>query len=61
MHIEKKKELDQLKNVIRSIRTPIGYRSSLDKAFIIDGHITGFQTHGFHNFMKVLSYSNFYW
>lgn len=29
--ILKKKELDQLKNAIRSIRTPIGYGSSLDK------------------------------
>ena len=51
---EKKKELDQLKNVICSIRTPTGYGSSLDKAFTIDEHITGFKTHDFHNFMKVL-------
>ena len=52
--ILKKKELDQLKNVIRSIRTHTGYGSSLDKCFIVDGHITGFKTHDFHNFMKVL-------
>ena len=38
--ILKKKELDQLKNVIRSIRTPTRYGSSLDKYFIVDGHIT---------------------
>ena len=49
-----KKELDQLKNVIHSIRTPTGYGSSLDKSFTVDGHITGFKTHDFHNFMKVL-------
>jgi hypothetical protein len=54
MDFEKKKELDQLKNVIRSIRTPTGYGSSLDKYFTVDGHITGFKTHDFHNFMKVL-------
>ena len=52
--ILKKKELDQLKNVIHSIRTPTGYGSSLDKYFTVDGHITGFKTHDFHNFMKVL-------
>jgi hypothetical protein len=52
--ILKKKELDQLKNVIRSIRTPTGYGSSLVKYFTVDGHITGFKTHDFHNFMKVL-------
>lgn len=49
-----KKELDQLKSVIRSIRTPTGYGSSLAKAFIVDGHITGFKTRYFHNLMKVL-------
>ena len=54
MDFEKKKYLDQLKNVIHSIRTPTSYGSSLDKAFIVDGHITGFKTHTFHNFMKVL-------
>jgi hypothetical protein len=52
--ILKKRELDQLKNVIRSIRTPTSYGSSLDKAFTVDGHITGFKTHDFHNFLKVL-------
>jgi hypothetical protein len=52
--ILKKKELDQIKNVIRPIRTPIGYESSLVKYFTVDGHITGFKTHDFHNFMKVL-------
>ena len=52
--ILKKKELDKLKNVIHSIRTPGRYGSSLDKYFTTDGHITGFKTHGFHNFMKVL-------
>jgi hypothetical protein len=52
--ILKKRELDQLKNVIRSIRKPTGYGSSLDKSFTVDGHITGFKTHDFHNFMKVL-------
>jgi len=51
--ILKKKELDKLKNVIRTIRTPTGYGSSLNKAFTVDGHITGFKTHDFHNFMKV--------
>ena len=49
-----KKELDQLKNVIHSIRKPIGYGSLLDKSFIVDGHIIRFKTHDFHNFMKVL-------
>jgi hypothetical protein len=48
--ILKKKELDQLKNVIHSIRTPTGYGSSLVKAFIV-GHITGFKTHNSHNFI----------
>ena len=52
--ILKKKELHQLKNVTCSIRTPIGYGSSLDKSFTIDGHIIGFKRHDFHNFMKVL-------
>ena len=52
--ILKKKELDQLKNVICSIRTPTGYGSSLDKSFTVDGHITRFKTRDFHNFMKVL-------
>ena len=47
--ILKKKELDQLKNVIHSIRTPTRYGSSLDKYFIVDGHITRFKTHDFHN------------
>ena len=58
--ILEKKELDQLKNVIHSIRTPTSYGSSLDKAFIVDGHTTRFKTHDFHNFMKVLSSFNFY-
>jgi hypothetical protein len=48
------KEIDQLKNSIRSIRTPTFYGSSLVKSFTVDGHITGFKTHDFHNFMKVL-------
>ena len=52
--ILRKKELDQLKNVIHSIRTPTRYGSSLDKYFIVDGHIIGFKAHDFHNFMKVL-------
>jgi hypothetical protein len=52
--IFKKKELDQLKNVIHSKRTPTGYVSSLDKSFAVDGHITEFKTHDFHNFLKVL-------
>ena len=39
MDVEKK-YLDQLKNVIRSIRTPNGYGSSLDKSLTVDGHIT---------------------
>ena len=54
MDFEKKK-LDQLKNIINSIRRPTSYGSSLDKALTVDGHITGFKTHDFHNFMKVLS------
>ena len=49
MDFEKK-----LKNVICLMRTPFGYGSSLDKSFIVDRHITGFQTHDFHNFMKLL-------
>ena len=49
----KNKELDKLKNVICTIRTPAGYGKSLNKAFTVDGHITGFKTHDFHNFMKV--------
>jgi hypothetical protein len=52
--ILKNKEIDLLKNVIRSIRTPIAYVLSLVKSFVVDGHITGFKTHDFHNFMKVL-------
>jgi hypothetical protein len=52
--ILKRKELDQLENVIRSIRTPTNYGPSLVKDFTVDGHITGFKTHYFHNFMKVL-------
>ena len=52
--ILKKKELDQLKNVIHSIRTPTGYGSSLDKDFTVDGNIIGFKRHDFHNFLKVL-------
>lgn len=58
--ILKRKELDQLKNVIRSIRTPTGYGSSLNKAFTVEGHITGFKTHDYHNFMKVLTSINCY-
>jgi hypothetical protein len=42
-----KKDLDQLKNGIHSISTPIGYGSSLDKSFTIDGHIIGFKTQYF--------------
>ena len=53
--ILKTKELDQLKNFIHSIRAPNGYGSSLDKSFIVDGHIIGFKTHDFHNFMKVVN------
>ena len=49
-----KKRLDTLKNVIHSIRTPTGYGSSLDKDFTVDGNITRFKTHDFHNFLKVL-------
>ena len=52
--ILKNKELYKLKNVARSIKTPTGYGSSLYKSFTIDGHITKFKTHDFHNFMKVL-------
>jgi len=52
--ILKNKELDQLKNVMHLIRTPTGYESPLDKTFTVDGHIIGFKTHDFHNFMKVL-------
>ena len=52
--ILKNKDLDKLKNIICSIRTPIGYGSSLDKAFTVNKHIIGFKTHDFHNFMKVL-------
>lgn len=53
-HMWKKKELGQLKKVIRLIRTPTRYKSSLNKAFTIDGHIKGFEPHDFHNFKKVL-------
>jgi hypothetical protein len=42
-----KKDLDQLKNDIHSISTPIGYGSSFDKSFTIDGHIIGFKTQYF--------------
>lgn len=52
--ILKKKELNKLKNGICSISTPIGYGSSLNKSFTVDGYIIGFKTHDFHNFMKVL-------
>jgi len=52
--ILKTKELKKLKNVILTIRKLTGYGSSLNKYFTIDGHITGFKTHDFHNFMKVL-------
>ena len=45
--ILKTKDLDQLKNVICSIRTPTRYGSSLDKYFTVDGHIIGFKTHDF--------------
>lgn len=58
--ILKGKELDQLKIVIHSIRTPIGYGSSLTKAIIVEGHITGFKTHDYHNFMKVITSINSY-
>ena len=58
--ILKMKELDQLKNVIHSIRTLTGYESSLNKAFTVGGHITGFRTHDYHNFIKVLSSINCY-
>jgi hypothetical protein len=50
----KKKDLDQLKNVICSIRTHVGYGSPLVKSFTIDGNITRFKTRDFHNFMNVL-------
>jgi len=56
--ILKKKELDQLKNGIRSIRTPSGYVSLLNNPFIVDGHLIGFKTHDFQNFMKVLYITN---
>jgi hypothetical protein len=58
--ILKKKELDQLKNVICSIWTHIEYGSSLNKSFIVDGHITRFKTRDFHNCMKVLTSINSY-
>ena len=58
--ILKKKELDQLKSVIRSIRTPTGYGLSLNKAFTVDGHVIGFKTHDYHNFMKVFESINYY-
>ena len=51
--ILKKKEPNKFKNVIHTTRTPTSYGSSLNKAFTIDGHITGFKTHDFHNFMEV--------
>ena len=49
-----KKRARPTENGIRSIRTPTGYGSSLDKSFTVDGHIPGFKTHDFHNFLKVL-------
>jgi hypothetical protein len=49
-----KKRARLTKNLIHSIWTPNGYGSSLDKYFTVDGHITGFKTNDFHNFLKVL-------
>lgn len=53
--ILKRKELDELKNVFRSIRTPTRYGSSLNKYFTVEGHIKRFKRHDYHNFMKVLT------
>lgn len=54
-----KKILNQLKKVICSMRKPTGYGSSLEKSFTVDGNMSGFKTHDFHYFMKVLSSFNF--
>ena len=45
---------------MHSIRTSIGYGSSLNKAFTVDGHVMGFKTHDYHNFMKVFESINYY-
>ena len=52
--ILKKKELNQLKKFIHSIRKCTSHKSLLEKDFTVDGHIIEFKTHDFHNFMKVL-------
>ena len=46
--ILKKKELDQLKSVIRSIRTPTSYCSSLNKYFRVWGNVTRIKIHDYH-------------
>jgi len=40
--------------LIQNIKTPTDYGSYPRSAFSADGKITGFKTHDYHNFMKVL-------
>jgi len=50
----KKYDVEKLHKVFRIIRKPIDYGSSLTREFTTDGKLTGFKSHDFHNFMKVL-------
>jgi len=50
----KKDEVEKLHKLIQNIRILIYYGSSIRNAFNVDGKITRFKTHDYHNFMKVL-------
>lgn len=48
-----KDDLNIVKNGIPTIRTPIGYISSLRKTFTIDGHLMCLKALDHHNVLKV--------
>lgn len=49
-----KYEVENLHQVVQTIRTPTNYGLYLRRAFTRHGKMTGFKSHDFHNFMKVL-------
>ena len=51
-----KDEVNILHNVVKNIKIPMGYASSLRKAFIVDEKMTGLKSHDYHKLLKVLSY-----
>ena len=51
-----KDEVNILHDVVKNIKIPMGYASSLRKAFIIDKGVIWLKSHDYHNLLNVLSY-----